>query len=357
MKKSKVFLIHVDCSDTTDSVKQKVARLIDTSKVLMCVSRGDLTAVKMHFGEEGNTGYVKPEYAGVVCEHISQREALPFLSDANTLYTGRRGNARDHIQLAQDHGFTENVAHAVLDIPEESPKNTVDVPLNLKYIKNAKIASPFMRCQALVSISHFKGHLLCGFGGSIKNIGMGCATRQGKLAMHSDVAPIVATHKCNACLSCREVCPVKAVGLRGGKTYIDSKKCIGCGSCIGACRSFAIEIDWEAGGSRVQPKIAEYAKAVLQKKQGKLAFFNFATHITKECDCMAKDDPSVVSDVGILASSDPVAIDKASYDLVVEEAGKDIFEELHPGRNGLKQLEYSSELGLGNLEYELVEVS
>lgn len=355
--KSKVFFVRLDRADTRDSIRQKVSLLVDKSRVLSCVETGDLTAVKIHFGEEDNTGYVDPSYAGEICRHVLQRGGVPFLSDTNTLYRGRRTNSRDHRQLALEHGFTDARTNAELDIPDDGvPENTVEIPLNLKYTKTAFIALPFVNARALIGIAHFKGHLVTGFGGALKNIGMGCATRKGKLAQHSDIAPFVIKNNCRACLSCVEVCPAKAVELRDGKSYVDSAKCIGCASCIAACRYAAIDLDWEAGGSRVGPKMTEYAKAVLDTKKGKAAFFNFANHITAECDCLAKDDPSIAPDVGILASSDPVAIDKASLDLVLKEAKRDVFKEAHPGRDGMRQLEYAAGLKLGSLDYELTEV-
>jgi uncharacterized protein len=355
--KSAVYRVPVACSDTIESVQQKIALLADKSKVLLPIVKGDLVSVKIHFGEEDNTGFVKPAYAGVICRHILQRDAVPSLSDANTLYKGRRTNSRDHRQIAMEHGFLDPITAAGLDIPDDSdPENTVEVHVGAPHVKTALIAAPFMRSQALVGVSHFKGHLLTGFAGAIKNIGMGCATRKGKLAQHSDIAPFVVTKKCNACLSCVQVCPVKAITVNDGKTLIDSQKCIGCASCLASCRQYAIDIDWEGGGKRAPRKIVEYAKAVLDGKKGKVAFFNFATHITAECDCLAKDDPSIVSDVGILASSDPVAIDKASYDLVVKTAGRDVFKEAHPKRDGVAQLEYAASLKLGSLDYDLIEV-
>ena len=352
--KSKVWYCPVENGESVPAVKNKLARLIDASKVLACVGKKELAAVKLHFGEEGNTGHVDPEYVGVICGAIAGRGALPFFSDTNTLYKGRRTKSSDHIQLAYEHGFTPQNIHAEIDIPDDDVKeNTVEVPVHGKFIHSAKIALPYVTADALVGVAHFKGHLLTGFGGAVKNIGMGCATRQGKLAQHSDLAPVVTTKKCNACASCIQVCPVKAITLKDGKAFVDSAKCIGCASCIAACKFYAMEVDWEAGGERVPQKMVEYASAVLVSKKGKTAFFNFATRITAECDCLAKNDPSIAPDTGIFASCDPVAIDKASYDLVLKKAGKDVFAEVHPKRGGFAHLEYAAQLGLGSLDYEL----
>ena len=355
--KSRVYFVPIENSEPADSVQKKLARLIDQSKVLDCVSKDGRSAVKLHFGEEGNTGFVKPEYVAVICDDIARRGGVPFVSDANTLYKGRRTKSADHIKIAYEHGFTLEKIHAPIDIPDDDVKeNTVEVPVNGKFIRAAKIALPYVSADTLVGVAHFKGHLLTGFGGAVKNIGMGCATRKGKLEQHSDLAPFVNVMRCIACKGCIQVCPAKAIVLKDGKAFVDNARCIGCASCIAACKSYAIEVNWEAGGERVPQKMVEYAKAVLFPKKGKTAFFNFATHITAECDCLAKNDPSIAPDTGIFASVDPVAVDKASYDRVLAKAGKNVFQEVHPNRGGFAHLEYAAQLGLGSLDYELVEV-
>lgn len=185
---------------------------------------------------------------------------------------------------------------------------------------------------------------------------MGCAARQGKLAQHSDISPFVIRGNCVGCAACESACPVKAIIIRDKKSIVDSLKCIGCASCIAACKYNAIEINWEAGGKLIQEKIVEYAKAVLDTKKNKIACVNFAIKITKECDCLAKDDPRISPDVGIFASTDPVSVDKACLDKIISACGKDVFREAHPKRDGMRQLEYAQELGLGSMDYELIEV-
>jgi uncharacterized Fe-S center protein len=197
---------------------------------------------------------------------------------------------------------------------------------------------------------------MAGFAGALKNLGMGCASRDGKLAQHSDVSPFVREKICVGCGECEKACPAKAIVIANKKSCIDSGKCIGCASCIAACVYHAIDVKWEQGGDKIQQKMVEYAKAALTGKKTKCAFLNFALKITKECDCIAKDDPRIAPDIGILASLDPVSIDKASLDLVVKACGKDVFRQVHPDRDGMRQLKYASGLGLGNLEYELIEL-
>jgi hypothetical protein len=182
---------------------------------------------------------------------------------------------------------------------------------------------------------------------------MGCAARKGKLEQHSHVAPVVYLDSCVGCGACEKVCPVYAVSIKDKKSRIDNAKCIGCASCIAACNYKAIDVAWESGGQTIQQKMIEYAKAVLDTKRQKCAFINFCLKITKECDCLAQDEERIVPDIGILASSDPVGLDKACLDMVNLKAGKDIFKQLHPNRDGLRQLEYAQNLGLGNLEYNL----
>jgi len=355
--KSKVYFIDVSDADGMQVIKQKFARLLKESRILDFILKGDKVAVKMHFGEEGNTGYVRPEYVRLACADIRARQAECFLSDTNTLYRGRRMNSRDYLELAYEHGFIPDACAAEVIIPDDSRKeNVAEIALNRKFVQTAKVVKLFLQADALVGIAHFKGHMMTGFGGALKNIGMGCASREGKLAQHSGIAPYVILEKCIACKECGQACPAEAIFIKNKLAYIDPARCIGCASCIAACRQNAIEIKWEAGGSRIQEKMTEYALAVLKDKLPKSAFINFAVKITKECDCLAKDDPRIVPDVGILASRDPVSVDQASLDLVNQAAGKDIFKEAHPLRNGLKQLEHASKLGLGSREYEVVQL-
>jgi len=357
MNKSKVYFTGVQNSDTPENIKQKFAQLLKESRLLDFISKHDKVAVKMHFGEEGNTGYVKPEFVRVACGHILQNQAACFLCDTNTLYRGSRGNSPDHLKIAYEHGFTKENCSVEVIIPDDSRKENVsEIEINQRFIKIAKVAKIFQEQDALVGIAHFKGHMMTGFGGALKNIGMGCAAREGKLAQHSDIAPFVKVKKCVGCQECIKTCPQNAICIKNKKAYIDPAKCIGCASCIAACLQNAIEINWEAGGSSMPQKMVEYAYAVLQTKRDSSAFINFAIKITKECDCLAKDDPRIVPDVGILASLDPVSVDKASFDLVIKRANKDIFKQVHPERNALQQLEYAYKLGLGNLEYELIEL-
>ena len=354
--KSKVYFIPTKDSNSLKIIDDKLQVLLGRSQVLAFIPRESKVAVKVHFGEEGNTGFVRPEHLRVICDEISNIGASAFLSDANTLYRGRRLNSQDHLELAYEHGFTKEVIGADVIIPDDTKKeNLIAVEINQRFIKSAKLARIFIDTKNLVVVSHFKGHILTGFGGALKNVGMGCASREGKLAQHCDVAPVVHADACIGCGACKIICPVAAIHLENKKSVVDSSKCIGCASCLAVCPTMAMFIDF-AAGDKVQDKMVEYSLAVLKDKKNKAGFINFALKINKECDCWGADNPRIAPDVGILASSDPVSIDKASFDLVNKASGKDIFKATHPDQDGIKQLKYAQEIGLGNLDYELIEL-
>ena len=353
--KSDVYLVRTEKNEAPASVTEKLKSLLRESRILEFAGAPMRVALKLHFGEEGNTGFVRPEYLATVAGFVKGCGAQPFLCDTNTLYRGKRTNSKDHLALAFRHGFRPEKVGCPVVIPDDTEeKNAVEIPCQGRYVKSASIARVFFDADILVGVAHFKGHLMAGFGGAIKNIGMGCATRRGKLFQHARVAPVVYEKKCRGCRACVAACPAHAIALDGrDKAAIDSSRCIGCASCIAACGYGAIDVPWESGGSDIQEKMAEYAAAALSNKKNRRAFLNFCVKITKECDCLAKDDPRIAPDVGILASVDPVAVDQACLDLVCASAGRDVFKEAHPQRDGAQQLAHAQALGLGSREYSL----
>jgi len=354
--KSTVYFAPVKDADDIQAVNSQLKKLLEKSRILDVIREKDRVGVKMHFGEAGNTGYVRPAHVRVICDAVVRKGAVVTLSDANTLYRGRRLIAKDHLALAREHGFTKKAVGIDVVIPDDKKEADIAaVQINQKHIQTAKVARLFIDCDALVSIGHFKGHALTGFGGAIKNIGMGCATRKGKLAQHCDAAPVFNTDRCTGCGECELVCPAEAITMENDKAVLDRTKCIGCASCVAACPNMTIFIDTEAGDA-VQEKMAEYALAVLRDKKDKACFLNFALRINRECDCWSHKNPRIAPDVGIFASLDPVGIDKASFDLVNQISGKDIFKAAHPKEDGLKQLRHAQEIGLGNMEYDLIHV-
>jgi uncharacterized Fe-S center protein len=234
--KTSVYFIPVQETDEIPLVQSKLRRLLDQSRVLDSVSAQDRVVIKLHFGEEGNTGFVRPAYVRVLADMIAEKGGTTILSDANTLYRGRRVKSEDHEKLALEHGFTPEASGGKVIVPDETNKdNCLSVPVNQKFIKKANILKLYKEADVLISFGHFKGHMMTGFGGALKNIGMGCASREGKLAQHSGVSPTVYIKKCTGCGSCEKVCPVNAISIMDKKSVIDKKTCIGCASCIAAC--------------------------------------------------------------------------------------------------------------------------
>jgi uncharacterized Fe-S center protein len=353
--KSKVFFVPLTLAEPLQHIQEKLQQVLDRSQVFENVTSGSTSVIKIHFGEEGNTGFVRPAYVRAVCESLVRRGATVQLSDSNTLYKGRRSDSAEHTKLALEHGFTKEETGATIAIANEAHEDEIlTIPINQKHIKEAKIPRIYKDCDLLVSLTHFKGHMMSGVGGTLKNLGMGCATREGKMAQHSEIAPDVQVDSCVGCGACVDVCPVDAITIDGNKAVIRGELCIGCASCIAACENGAMEVNWASGSASMVEKMVEYAKAVLDGQQ--VVHISFVTAITAECDCMAQDDPRIAPDVGVLVSTDPVAIDQASYDLVLAAAGHDVFRQAHPRTDSTRQLSYAERLHLGKREYELVKI-
>ena len=349
------------------SLLDKVEMLFDRAGLGDIIDPEELVAIKLHFGERGNTAYIRPQFVRRVVDKVKGAGGNPFLTDANTLYKGSRSNSVNHLHTAVENGFAYSVIGAPLIIADGlTGKEYVSVKVNRKHFNEVKIGAAAHHADALIAITHFKGHELTGFGGVLKNLGMGLGARSGKLQMHSDVKPSINQDICVACGKCSEWCPADAITVGREAAAIDQSKCIGCGECTVTCPSDAIEINWGFSSENAQEKIVEYAEGVLLPKKGKCGFITFITQVTPDCDCWAFSDAPVVRDIGILASRDPVALDQACADLVNQErilhgsrlAGmdhaEDKFKALFPGVNWERQLEYAEEIGLGVREYELI---
>ncbi len=276
------------------------------------ITPGEEVALKVHFGQPGNTAYLKPEQVRPIAEAIKALGGKPFYTDCNSLYKGDRGTTFEHIKVADDHGFNEKHAGAKAIIPEEKDYEIIE--MNLKHFKSAFIGGVTCRVKILIALTHFKGHELCGFGGVLKNLGMGLATRRGKLRIHQD---------CAHCMKAK-ICK----------------------------KNETIEVCWACPPAIAQEKIVEYAFGAIKDK--KAGYVNFLTSISPACDCYGHNDPPIVPDLGVLASSDPVALDQASVDIVNKSTGKDIFREIYPSVDWTVQLKYAEAIGMGNRQYELV---
>ncbi|NPV29070.1 MAG: DUF362 domain-containing protein [Firmicutes bacterium] len=350
-----------------ENLLDKVGRLFDRAGFAPLIRPKDLVAVKIHFGERGNTAYIRPQFARKVVEKIKEAGGRPFLTDANTLYVGSRANAVDHLETALENGFAYATVGAPLIIADGLwGRDFVTVEINQKHFREAKVASAAYYADALMVLTHFKGHEMTGFGGALKNIGMGLGSRAAKQAMHSDALPTVNPEKCIACGRCTRWCPAGAIRVEE-VAVIDQGRCLGCGECTIMCREEAIAINWKTTPDAVQEKIVEYAYAVLKNKEGKVGFITFLTDISPECDCWSYNDAPIVQNIGILASKDPVALDQACVDLVNAlptlpgckidlPAGADKFRGLYPGIDWTVQLSYGEKIGLGTRDYRLIRV-
>ncbi len=367
MTASQVYFTDLRAS-TKENLLEKLVRLLDMLDLKGIVRPRHLVAIKMHFGEKGNTAFIRPNFVRQIVEHIKELGGSPFLTDTNTLYAGTRGNSVSHLHTATQNGFAYSVVNAPVIIADGMRgASSTAVRINREYIKNAYIAKEIFESDVLISVAHFKGHELSGFGGTLKNLGMGCASRKGKMAQHADLSPKIKRKNCVACGDCVEHCAQSAISLSDEKAVIDSKRCVGCGECILICGNQAIDVRWNADVPRFQKKLVEYALAVLKGKKERAVFLNFLTQISPACDCYGHCDAPIVQDLGIMASRDPVALDQASVDMVNRQvglersclsshkgAGEDKFRGLYPKVDWTIQLRYAQELGIGCREYALV---
>lgn len=356
MEKSKVYFTDYYSDSHKNNLSAKIKRLFDKAGFSEIVGKNEMVAVKVHFGEKGNITYVHPVNVRQVVDKVKENGGKPFLTDTNTLYSGSRTNTVDHIQSAIENGFSYSVVGAPIIIADGMySKNSVNVPVNLKHFEEVKIGGEIYNADSMIVISHFKGHASAGFGGAIKNLAMGCATAPGKQMQHSDVFPLVNTEKCIGCGRCYASCKVKAIEMNDKKAYINHDICYGCGECVTVCPTRAVSIQWETDSDVFVEKMAEYAFGSVQNKKGKVGYITFVTNITPLCDCAGFSSRPVVSDIGVLASTDPVALEQACFDLVVKKAGENPFEHLHPHVRGERVIEYAEEIGMGTRQYEIIE--
>jgi len=376
--KSQVFFADLKLA-SGKNLFDKLDVLLDRTNLKGKIREKDLVAIKLHFGEKGNTGFVRPTFLQKIVDRVKQRKGKPFLTDTNTLYTGARSEAISHLTTAYEHGFTESVVGAPLVIADGLRGNSaVKVRIDKPIFKTVSIAHEIYMADTLICVTHFTGHELSGFGGVLKNLGMGCSSREGKLSQHSNISPKVKGKNCKGCERCLTMCAQEAISMHPLKpeteskhmvAAIDPEKCVGCGECILTCPTGAIQVQWNETIPIFQKKMVEHAYGVVQKKKGKVLCLNFLIQISPACDCYGHSDTPIVNDIGILSSEDPVAIDQASVDLVNAEfgnrssklsknwnPGEDKFRALYPEVDWTIQLAYGEEIGLGKRDYELIKI-
>lgn len=388
---SKVYFTDLRASQT-GNLLQKLERLVKKAGIEDIDFKEKFVALKIHFGEFGNVAYVRPNYAAVIVRIVKELGGKPFLTDSNTLYSGSRSNAIDHIHTAMVNGFNPIAVGCDVIIADGlRGKDERIVDIGGTYCPEPKIGAAIAEADIVLSITHFKGHEMAGFGGAIKNLGMGAGSVAGKLDMHSTAQPKVEDEKCIGCRICEKNCAHDAIHVTNKLAAIDYDRCVGCGQCVALCKNEAAVMGSTESGEILNYKIAEYTKAVLKDKPN--FHIAFIMNVSPECDCWGHNDAAIIPDLGIAASFDPVALDQACADLVnaapvlrtenmltekehshhheccgkehshhheneAEEcdAKTDKFHLLHPNTNWQAGLRYAEEIGIGTRKYELVRV-
>ena len=366
MEKVKVY--YCDMHTGRMNLPQKLKHLMKKAGFENIDFEDKYAAIKIHFGEPGNLAYLRPNWAKVVCDYVKELGGKAFLTDCNTLYVGGRKNALDHLDSAYTNGYNpfQTGVHTII---ADGLKGTDEalVPVNGEYIKEAKIGQAIMDADIIISLNHFKGHELTGFGGALKNLGMGCGSRAGKMEMHSAGKPAVQQELCIGCGQCIKICAHDAPSITDGKAAIDHQKCVGCGRCIGVCPKDAIKASMDEANDILNYKIAEYTKAVVDNRP--CFHISLVIDVSPYCDCHSENDIAIVPDVGMFASFDPVALDQACADAVNRQPAiknslldkhdhdhHDHFTDVSPETNWKSCLEHAEKIGLGTREYELIEI-
>ena len=352
------------------STLEKLHRLMKAAGFEQIDFKDKYVAIKLHFGEPGNMAYLRPNWARVVCDYVRELGGKPFLTDCNTLYVGGRANALDHLDSAMRNGYSPMTTGAQCIIADGLKGEDYDlVPIRGgKYLRAAKIGRAIMDADIFISLSHAKGHVSAGFGGALKNIGMGCGSRAGKMAMHADGKPYVETDLCVGCGACAKICAHNGPQIENKKCRIDQNNCVGCGRCIAVCPKDAIHPTFQASVRLLNCKIAEYAKAVLDGRPSYC--INIVRDISPNCDCHPENDVPIVPDVGMFASADPVALDLACAEAInrqpvlpnsaitdlKHEHDCDRFHAAHDNTHWQDLIEHGKKLGIGQDTYELVTI-
>ena len=372
MSSSKVWFTNLRTKSSQNLLK-KLENLVIRAGIDKIDLTKKITAIKIHFGEPGNLAYLRPNYAAYIVKMLKKREAIPFLTDCNTLYYGRRSNAPSHLEAAFENGYNPIATDCPVIIADGIRGTDFrEIELGLEFCKTAKIGSAIADADAIITMNHFKGHELTGFGGALKNLGMGCASVGGKLFLHSGSSPEIHEQNCTGCRICEKYCAHDAIKVGPDKiARIDYKKCVGCGQCVAVCQYDSARVVWKNASDIACKKVSEYAFAAIKDKPS--FHINFIIDVSPNCDCWDVNDYPIVPDIGIAASFDPVALDQASADLVKaapalagskirkdhgheDLRGEDKFKLSHPDTFWQAGIGHAEKIGLGNISYELINV-
>lgn len=362
------------------SLLKKLKKLIIAAGINEIDFKDKFTVIKIHFGEPGNLAYIRPNYANTVVDYLKELGAKVYLSDSNTLYSGGRGNGVDHLYAASANGFNLLQVHAPVVIAD-GIKGTdyTDMPVEGgETCQFAKIGTAIADADIVISMTHFKGHEQAGFGGALKNLGMGAASVGGKMFLHSESQPFINGDNCVGCRACIKACRHEAISINQEKiAQIDYAKCTGCGQCVATCQFDGAQVEQNVTSRNMNRKIAEYTKAILAGKPN--FHISLIMDVSPECDCWGSNDAAIVPNIGFAASFDPVALDQACADLVMQapiipagtaltdkhgeccchdhaEEGRDLFKLLHPNTDWKSALEHGEKIGLGTRDYELITI-
>lgn len=376
MEKAKVYFSDFRTKTFGDGLPTKLKKLIKAAGIADIDMDGKFVAIKMHFGELGNISYLRPNYARAVADVVKEYGGKPFLTDCNTLYPGKRKNALEHLECAWENGFTALTVGCPIMIGD-GLKGTDDVSVPVaggEYIKEAKIGRAVMDADVFVSLTHFKGHEMTGFGGAIKNIGMGCGSRAGKKDQHINGKPHVETELCRGCRACQKECANN--GLSFDKTTkkmsVNEDNCVGCGRCLGSCNFDAIVFSNYAAAAELNCRMAEYAKAVVDGRPN--FHISLVVDVSPNCDCHGENDSPILPNIGMFASFDPLALDQACADACLKAAplpGSQLYDNISrpdfvdhhdhfanstPESEWQTCLTHAEKIGMGTRDYELIVV-
>ena len=376
MDKAKVYFTDFRTVAFGDGLPQKLKKLIRRAGIGEIDMDGKFVAIKMHFGELGNISYLRPNYARAVVDVVRELGGKPFLTDCNTMYPGSRKNALEHLACAWENGFTPLTVGCPILIGD-GLKGTDDVAVPVaggEYVREARIGRAVMDADVFISLTHFKGHEMTGFGGTIKNIGMGCGSRAGKKEQHCSGKPHIEEEACRGCMKCQRECANGGLEIDAAarKMRVNQDNCVGCGRCLGACNFDAIQFDNDDANALLNCRMAEYTKAVVDGRPN--FHISLIVDVSPNCDCHCENDAPILPNIGMLASFDPLALDQACVDLCMEATPMphsqlgdnlrkpgfadwgDPFTNSTPESEWRSCLEHAEKIGLGSRDYELIRV-
>ena len=376
MQKSKVYFTDFHTQAFGDGLPTKLKKLIKLAGIQDLNLDGKFVAIKMHFGELGNISYLRPNYARAVVDVVKELGGRPFLTDCNTMYPGSRKNALEHLECAWENGFTPLTVGCPILIGD-GLKGTDDVAVPVEggeYVTEARIGRAIMDADVFISLTHFKGHEMTGFGGAIKNIGMGCGSRAGKKEQHASGKPKIAADACRGCRRCQKECANSGLVFdeQTMKMTVDNAHCVGCGRCLGACNFDAIYFENDNAQAALNCRMAEYTKAVVA---GRPQFhISLIVDVSPNCDCHGENDVPILPNIGMFVSTDPLALDQACVDACLAadpipgsqlarnlaapgfHDHHDHFTNSTPESEWKSCLAHAEKIGLGSRVYELIEM-